>query len=250
MDKLRIKEYNFVRNGWLFYSKNLFKHAGWKTIYKQFWKHIRRPWSRKKIKEFAPHGYGLEVGCGTWTIAPAERTILSDRFTDHAGNHSLAKVFFDASEVPYESDTFTFILSEHVLEHIYDPIKTINEWKRILKRNGKVILFLPHACRMFDNDRQRTTLKALNQRVKGNQNVIKDKILEEWLQKVIKKGLASHYSHIPPSEMLNDGTIHYNVWEPELVVSLLQSLGLKISASYDQVPDRKDSFLVIAEKIS
>jgi hypothetical protein len=48
--------------------------------------------------------------------------------------------------------------------------------------------------------------------------------------------------------MISDGTIHYNVWVPDDVIFLLKSLGFNICYSIEKVPDRKDSFLVIAEK--
>ena len=75
------------------YHKEEIRVEGW---YKQFWRHVRRPWSRSQICEFAPQGVGLEVGCGEWTIAPVRRTILSDAFEEHVGNKSLAKFFFPA----------------------------------------------------------------------------------------------------------------------------------------------------------
>ena len=90
---LTIEEYPFEDGEWAFYSRNIRKKYGWKGWYKQFWRHVRRPWSRSQICEFAPQGVGLEVGCGEWTIAPVRRTILSDAFEEHVGNKSLAKVF-------------------------------------------------------------------------------------------------------------------------------------------------------------
>ena len=140
MERKKITDYNFEKNDSLFYFKNVLKNTGWKVFYKLFHRHIRRPWSRNQLQNFANSGYGLEIGCGTWTIAPSQRTIFSDAYTSHAGNKSLAQVFFDASEIPYDNESFSFVLSEHVLEHIYNPIKTINEWKRVLKENGKPII--------------------------------------------------------------------------------------------------------------
>ena len=246
--KSDFEDYNFEKNDYLFFCKNVFKNTGWKVIYKIFHKHIRRPWSRRKLMEFAPKGYGLEIGCGTWTIAPSDRTVLSDAYSSHGGSKSLAKVFFEATKIPYEKEMFTFIHSEHVLEHIYDPIKTLNEWKRLLMKNGKIILFLPHAERTFDSKRPRTTIDDLQNRVTGDENSIKTKILREWLDNVINKRLASHYGHIAPEDMLKDGTIHYNVWTPCDIIQLLEDLNFKICTSYDVVVDRKDSFLVVAEK--
>ena len=64
----------------------------------------------------------------------------------HMAGIRVTKVFFDASEIPYENDTFSFILSEHVLEHVYDPIKTIKEWKKgKVKETGK-IFFIFTTC--------------------------------------------------------------------------------------------------------
>jgi SAM-dependent methyltransferase len=248
MLKTNFKDYNFEKNDYLFFCKNVLKNTGWKVIYKIFHRHIRRPWSRRKFKEFVPNGYGLEIGCGTWTIAPSDRTVFSDAYSTHGVSKSLAKVFFDATKVPYKNEMFTFIHSEHVLEHIFDPIVTLNEWKRILVKNGKIILFLPHAERTFDSNRPRTTINDLQHRTTGDENSIKKEILSDWLINVINKGLASHYSHIAPEDMLTDGTIHYNVWTPEDMIQLLEKLDFKICTSYDVVIDRKDSFLVIAEK--
>lgn len=248
MEKKKITDYNFEKNDSLFYFKNVLKNTGWKVFYKLFHRHIRRPWSRNQLQNFTSSGYGLEIGCGTWTIAPSQRTIFSDAYTSHAGNKSLAQVFFDASEIPYDNESFSFVLSEHVLEHIYNPIKTINEWKRVLKENGKIFLFLPHAERTFDRNRNRTTFKDLKTREHGDEKQIKKEILKDWINNVISKGLATHYSHIEAEEMISDGTIHYNVWVPDDVIFLLKSLGFSICYSIEKVPDRKDSFLVIAEK--
>ena len=248
MQNSNISDYQFETNDWLFYSRNIFKHAGWKASYKQFWKHIRRPWSRKKIKKFSPTGYGIELGCGTWTIAPSDRTILSDAFSSHAGNASLAKVFFDAAFIPYKDQSFSFVLSEHVLEHIYDPITTLIEWKRVLCCKGKLFLFLPHRDRMFDKDRELTELADLKKRLVEDPKKIQEEILEDWMAKVINRNLAEHYKSVEPREMLSNGTIHYNVWKPIQVVNLLNDLGFEVLLVEEKVPDRIDSFVVIAEK--
>jgi SAM-dependent methyltransferase len=42
-----------------------------------------------------------------------------------------------------ESDSVDVILASHILEHIENTKKTLNEWKRILKPDGKIIIILP-----------------------------------------------------------------------------------------------------------
>lgn len=41
------------------------------------------------------------------------------------------------------SDSVDVILASHILEHIEDTNKTLNEWRRILKDDGKIIIILP-----------------------------------------------------------------------------------------------------------
>ena len=43
--------------------------------------------------------------------------------------------------IPNES--VDFIISRHSLEHLLDTVKTLNEWERILKNGGKIVLILP-----------------------------------------------------------------------------------------------------------
>jgi predicted SAM-dependent methyltransferase len=42
-----------------------------------------------------------------------------------------------------EDDSADVIISRHSLEHIGDTVKTLTEWKRILKPGGKIIIILP-----------------------------------------------------------------------------------------------------------
>ena len=48
----------------------------------------------------------------------------------------------------------------------------------------------------------------------------------------MNKGLATHYRHIKPEDMLHDGTIHYNVWIPKDIEHLLKKVGFTINSSF------------------
>ena len=245
---MTFEDYQFSKSDIIFYISNVIRNCKWKSFYKLFHRHVRRPWSRKILLTQSPSGYGLEVGCGCWSIAPATRTIFSDAYQEHAGSESLARVFFDTNQIPYENNSFEFVVSEHVLEHIFQPIQALKEWKRVLKTNGKIFLFLPHSDRTFDQNRKKTTLEELKKRSNANPFNQKQEILHDWIVNVIQKGYADHYQGYTGNEMLQKGLIHYNVWTPDCIVTLLKHLGLKILGSYDVVPDRKDSFLVICQK--
>ena len=66
-------------------------------------------------------------------------------------NSPLADVKADICNLPFEADSFDFILCNHVLEHIPDDTKAMQELYRILKPGGTAILQVPQ-----DLNRQQT----------------------------------------------------------------------------------------------
>ena len=49
----------------------------------------------------------------------------------------------DAVNMKFKDEEFDLIIAADVLEHIKDHSIALNEWKRVLKKNGKMIVFVP-----------------------------------------------------------------------------------------------------------
>lgn len=47
-------------------------------------------------------------------------------------------------EIPYEKEYFDFIISSEVLEHLDDDIKAVTELRRVLKKNGTLVVTVPN----------------------------------------------------------------------------------------------------------
>lgn len=50
----------------------------------------------------------------------------------------------NAEVLPFKKDSFDFIFAREVIEHFYRPDKFIEEVKRVLKRNGKILVSTPN----------------------------------------------------------------------------------------------------------
>ena len=67
-----------------------------------------------------------------------------------------------------KSNSYDFVLSCNNLEHIANPIKAINEWIRILKAKGEIVLILPNKLINFDHKRQVTSLNHIKDDYKND----------------------------------------------------------------------------------
>lgn len=56
---------------------------------------------------------------------------------------------------------YDFVLSSHNLEHISNPLKALNEWIRVVKSGGAVIVLLPDHRLTFDHRRKPTPIEHI-----------------------------------------------------------------------------------------
>lgn len=231
------------------YLRQLLRAYDWRGFVKQFRYQYRRPFSRGLFERHAPSGFGIELGVGEFSVAPLSRTVLTDGFRNHGTvQTTMAQFYCRADNIPAQNDTFSYVASEHVLEHLANPIAAIEEWKRVLKPGGRILIWLPHRDRTFDRERPRTLLSHLEEDYRSSTKDDDRAHLDEWKALVIERGLAPHYGAIPLEEHPANGILHHHVWITEDVCELLRSRDLKILESFDLCPDRTDSFVVVAEK--
>jgi SAM-dependent methyltransferase len=98
------------------------------------------------------HSRVLDLGCGECgqlrTIHSRYRTLELHGCDVQAPNALPDNVAFkqtnlDRAELPYDDDTFDFIVMQHVLEHLEKPIPVFAQVLRVLKPGGRVLIEVP-----------------------------------------------------------------------------------------------------------
>jgi len=110
-------------------------------------------WKLKLISKYNK-GKGLDIGAGSgrWL----------DKFPNWTGididkrSHKNKRIKYgDITKIPFKSKTFNIALTAHILEHVprNKTQKAINEIKRVLKKEGILVIFGPNpANHNFYND--------------------------------------------------------------------------------------------------
>ncbi|VAX24832.1 hypothetical protein MNBD_NITROSPINAE04-2504 [hydrothermal vent metagenome] len=95
-------------------------------------------------------GEGIDVGCGARKIHPDAIGVDLTAGGDAAGKGgekgrvSVADVQASGDNLPMFTDgQLDYVIARHNLEHYIDPLKTLEEWTRVLKPGGVIGLVLP-----------------------------------------------------------------------------------------------------------
>lgn len=92
-------------------------------------------------------------------------TIYKEAEVKLCGEFRKVDVVADASKLPFPDKSYDFVISSHVLEHLWDPIEAIQEWKRVATKY--LFITVPRKDLTFDKDKDTTELMELYYRNTG-----------------------------------------------------------------------------------
>ena len=91
-----------------------------------------------------------------------ENTIAAGRTYSYAPGKVGHQYILEASELVGISDGhYDFLVACHSLEHCANTIKTVLEWKRVVRKGGALLIVVPHRATTFDWKRPVTTFAHL-----------------------------------------------------------------------------------------
>ncbi len=92
----------------------------------------------------------LDIPCGagraTWEFKQKEAEIVAlDLFPQFMGASQVTAQFADLTEsLPLQSDDFDWVVCEEGIEHVPNQLAVLEEFNRVLKRGGRVLLTTPN----------------------------------------------------------------------------------------------------------
>jgi SAM-dependent methyltransferase len=129
-----------------------------------------------------------------------------------------------------------FIVANHVMEHVEDPLKALESISRVLRPSGVGFIALPDKRFTFDRDRPITPLEHIIKDHRDGPDGSRAAHYDEWVRCVDRLEGEAHRQKV--SLMLSQqANIHFHVWDyPAMMemfayVARMPQLGLEIEAS-------------------
>ena len=186
-------------------------------------------------------GQVLEVGPGSspFPVAPSARVTYIDRCVEGGRDanwpelkghrhgpdpHLNLNVDVDRLR-PIGDASFDAVIASHVIEHLANPLRALQEFHRVLRPGGRLVLVVPDRTRTFDHVRQPTTLRHLLDEHARNVAEVSEDHIREFCEAIYSQP-PIHPPEVRewhnPATLDSDGlallrrrSIHVHCWAPE-----------------------------------
>jgi SAM-dependent methyltransferase len=163
------------------------------------------------------------------------------------GNKTGKQIIEEGSFLPsISNNTYDFLLSCNNLEHIANPIKALFEWKRIVKKNGNILLILPNKFANFDINRPFTTINHLIDDYENDITEADTTHLKEVLKlhNINRDPNAGSFKNFETRcyDNLRNRCIHHHVFSIQLLKQIADFCELKVENEYIS---RTDLFILL-----
>jgi SAM-dependent methyltransferase len=157
---------------------------------------MRRLWHYRRIERALRGRHGLEIGGPSSVFSPATPSIYippiyviaasldncnfatdttwsrgaSGRTFHYLPDAEPGEQFIhDATELVSIADgSYDFLLASHILEHVANPLRALQEFHRVLKSNGSLLVLVPNRIHTFDHRRPVTAFAHLEADLEAN----------------------------------------------------------------------------------
>ena len=133
------------------------------------------------------------------------------------------------------AEKYDFLIASHVIEHLANPIKTVLEWKRLLKLGGAMILIAP--CKYFSYDCDRPTTKIAHL-IEDYMSDVGEDDLTHIDEVILKHNLRKDKTVSDIGKLIertkqnkNNRIMHHHVFDLKLLREMGERCGLQVLES-------------------
>jgi SAM-dependent methyltransferase len=206
-------------------------------------------------------GDGIEIGALNMPLrVPAAARV---RYVDHATADELREIYawelhihgwplvppdvVDDGErlAKFDDESLDFVIANHMLEHVEDPVAALHHFLRVLRPGGILFLTLPDPRHSFDANRPRTSVEHLLRDHRDGPDVSRREHYEEWARMI--EGVPEHDVARRAEEFAADhARHHFHVWELDTFLAFL--IALEPPADLEAAQATEKEFAVILRK--
>ena len=227
-----------------------------------------------KRRRMAAHlrGDGIEIGAlnAPLAVPPGARVTYVDRLDlPELRRHypELDAIRLQAPSVtaeaedlrPFADGSLDFVIANHLLEHVEDPVRALREFLRVLRPGGLLYLALPDSRVTFDSQREPTTTEHLLEEYRHGATDNRWLHYRDYVDNVhfvVNPELRATESVDRCAATLMDMgySIHFHVWHPETFLEFLYAakaeagLEFELAAFTAQEEERDNEFILLLRR--
>jgi len=183
---------------------------------------------RSHLSEKYVRGNGIEVGAGDYPMPLSPQSTVT--YVDRVPREIYAKqyhldpsymvvpsVLCEADKLPFPDDSLDFVIANHVIEHLENPLSGLSDWLRVLKPNGILVLGVPNRrANEYDFERRPESIEHLAHCSSKLEH------LREFVEIVDELPQGSHgFEERFRTYREEDRRIHFHVFDAQSVLELL-----------------------------
>ncbi len=203
-------------------------------------------------------GDGIEIGALDYPLR-LPRGVSSIRYVDYAdaetlravhatatGNIVAPDVIDDGERLSsFKDRSVDFVVANHMLEHVEDPIEALTNQLRVLKAGGILFLAIPDGNHSFDRARPKTSVEHLIRDHENGAHASRRQHYEEcarWIEGHQGAGIAQRADEMEGEELRP----HFHVWDALTFGAFLASV--ELPARLEALQTTGDEFVAVLRK--
>jgi SAM-dependent methyltransferase len=169
-------------------------------------------------------------------------TVFKQAEYDLCGEKLPVDIVAYGDHLPLDDRSVDFVISSHVIEHIFDPIKALKEWYRVTRWGGYIFTIAPITKYVPGEKRPTTSLEEL---LKRHYGIIKE---DQIIAQVVKDHDGILAEKIIEGILYDTKHGHWTVWDLPLFEQICDMLNFNIVETQEIDDKVGNGFTVVIQK--